>query len=356
MTSLAIEQLDQFSRQELLDLVQQLLAVIEQQQKRMAALEAELDKFRAPPTTSSNSSQPPSRDQKGNQPEQKKTRKHGPPFGHPEYSRPLSDHPDRIITAPVSHCAHCRADLQGVEPEPINRRQVTELPLVKPVSIETQQHQVTCPHCQQLNQGVLPAGLEAEGYFGPNLEAMVVFYKQTQHLSYQRSVETLRDLHGVTLSEGVLANILQRAGEKAQPVAAAIKEQVIQGTVIHSDETSARVKGRNWWQWVFLSEGGVYHTIVPPRRAAEIATVLGEQKVPTWVSDCFSAQLKAPAQVFQLCLAHHLRDLQKMIDAQPQERWARAVQTIADHSKIVPARPHWRSSNLMAGLPPLWYS
>ena len=70
------------------------------------------------------------------------------------------------------------------------------------------------------------------------------------------------------------------------------------------------------------SEGGVYHTIVPTRSAAEIATVLGEQKVPTWVSDCYGAQLKAPAQVFQLCLAHQLRDLQRVRDTHPTEAWA----------------------------------
>jgi transposase len=72
----------------------------------------------------------------------------------------------------------------------------------------------------------------------------------------------------------------------------------------------------------------VYHTIVPTRSAAEIATVLGEQRVPTWVSDCYGAQLKAPAQVFQLCLAHQLRDLQRVRDEHPTEAWATAVQPL----------------------------
>src|SRR6266498_1996859 len=92
-----------------------------------------------------------------------------------------------------------------------------------------------------------------------------IFYKQTQHLSIERSVETMRDLHGVDLSEGAVASIIERAGKKAQPLAEAIKEQVIAGQVIRSDETSARVKAKNWWQWVFISENGVYHTIAPTR-------------------------------------------------------------------------------------------
>ena len=322
MTIPAVEQLDQLSREELLALVKELLLIVSQQQQRIAELEAEIAKLRQPPPTSSNSSQPPSRDQKANQPEKKKRKKHGPPKGHPKYERPLVDNPDQVVVASVAECEHCHADLRGVEPDEIVKRQITEIPPVKPVVIETQQHKTTCPHCQQINRGALPKGLEEDRCFGPNLEASVIYYKHPQHLSYERVVETMRELHGVTLSEGALVAILKRGGQKAQPVAEAIKEQVISSTVVKSDETSARVKGRNWWQWVFLSDAGVYHTIVPTRSAAEIEAVMGSLCVEIWVCDCFSSQLKAPAKVFQLCLAHQLRDLQKVIDIAPDQLWA----------------------------------
>jgi transposase len=323
----AVEQLDLLSHSQLLALVKQLLTVVEQQQQRIAALEAELEQLRQPPPNSTNSSQPPSRDQKTNRP-QKKRRQHGPPFGHAKYSRPLVDKPDQVITAPLLQCRQCQADLSGLAPDRIRRRQITELPPVKPAVIETRQHCLTCPHCLTPNQGSLPAGLEAERYFGPYLEATVVFYKQTQHLSCERIVHTMRDLHGVALSEGAVCSILERAGRQAAPVAAAIKGQVITAEVIRSDETSARVQARNWWQWVFISEQGVYHTIVPTRSAAEIAAVMGELAVKIWVSDCFGSQLKAPAEIFQLCLAHQLRDLQRVLDANPEECWARACQKL----------------------------
>jgi len=306
---LTSEQLDQMTREELLawfKTMLPLLAEVELLRQRVAELEAENERLKQKSTNSSNSSQPPARDQKINQPP-KKRRKHGPPFGHAKYARPLVENPDRVIAAPVTNCQQCQADLSRLVPDQIKRRQITELPPVKPIVIETQQHCLTCPRCQNINQGSLPEGLEAARYFGPQLEATVVFYKQTQHLSYERIVATMRELHGVNLSEGAIASILERAGEQATPVAAAIKQQVIAGQVIRSDETSARVEARNWWQWVFISEHGIYHTIVPTRSAAEIAEVMGELAVKVWVSDCFSAQLKAPAASFQLCLAHQLR-------------------------------------------------
>ena len=324
------EQVDQLPSEELRPLLKALLAEFESLRQSVANLEAENERLKqqlAGSTNSRNSSQPPSRDQKANQPE-KKRRKHGPPFGHQKFSRPLVDKPDRVIQLPVTECEQCLADLSNVAPEDFERRQITELPEAKPIVIETRQHRTTCPHCLTLNRAALPVGLESERCFGPNLEATVISYKQTQHLSYQRIVETLRELHGVSLSEGAIASILQRAGEKAQPVAEAIKEQVITGEVVRSDETSARVKARNWWQWVLISERGVYHTIVPTRSFAEIAEVMGQLAVTAWVSDCYSAQLKAPAEVFQLCLAHQLRDLKRVLDASPEEPWAQAARKL----------------------------
>ena len=328
MTLPSVEQLDRLSRDELVALVKSLLLVIEQQQRQITQLQEEIAKLRQPPANSSNSSQPPSRDQKTDTPSNQKRKKHGPPFGHSKYSRPLVENPDRVIQLPVTECENCLADLSQISPEDFERRQIVELPQVKPVVIETRQHHTTCPHCHTLNRASLPEGLEAERCFGPNLEATVVFYKQTQHLSYERIVETMRDLHGVQISEGAVAAILERAGEKAQPIAEQIKEQVITGKVVKSDETSARVKARNWWQWVFISDAGVYHTIVPTRSAAEIKTVMGSLCVEVWVCDCFGAQLTAPALVFQLCLAHQLRDLQRVIDAHPKEAWAIEMQTL----------------------------
>lgn len=324
----AVEQLDQLSREDLLSLVRQLVQIIDQQQQRIAALEAEIAKFRQPPPTSKNSSQPPARDQKTDSSSNQKRKKHGPPFGHSKYSRPLVENPDRVIQLPVTECESCLADLSKVVPEDFEQRQIVELPSIRPIVIETRRHLTTCPSCQKLNRAPLPEGLEAERNFGPNLEAMVVYYKQVQHMSCERIVETMRELHGVELSEGGVMAILERAGKRAQPAAEQIKQQVIAETVIKSDETSARVKAKNWWRWVYISDAGVYHTIVPTRSAEEIKDVMGSLCVEVWVCDCFSSQLKAPAKVFQLCLAHQLRDLQRVIDAHPEEKWAIAMQSL----------------------------
>lgn len=313
------------AREELIAVATELLATVKLLQARVTELEAELAKLRQPPATSRNSSAPPSRDWKADLPGRRR-KKMGPPFGHERAVREWVDDPDQVIEAPVMRCSQCQADLSGVVPRTRVRRQLTELPEIRPLVIETRQHEVVCPHCQHVERGALPEGLEAERAFGPRLEATVVYLKHQQHLSYERTAAALDDLFGVDLSEGGVGCILQRAGEAAQLQAAEIKQAVVQSQVISSDETSARVGGQNWWHWVFVSAAGAYHTIEPTRSAQVIAGVMGGHEAGCWVSDCYGPQLQAPAQRRQVCLAHQLRDLERCSQAQPRLRWAVEMQ------------------------------
>lgn len=322
------DQLDQISHADLVALVKALIARVERLEEENRQLKVEIERLKQPPANSRNSSQPPSRDQKSNQPSDKPKKKQGPPFGHKRSIRNLIDNPDQTISVKVEQCAQCHHDLSRVAPEKIVRRQVTELPEFKPAVIETQQHEIICPHCQCLNRGQLPEGLEADRYFGPRLEAAVVFLTHQQHLSYERIVQTLRELFGVELSEGGVASIIARAGSQAAVAAADIKKQVISSPVIKSDETSARVSGRNFWHWVFIGDEAVYHQIVPRRNAKVIEDLMGQSSAEVWVCDCFGAQLNAPARDFQLCLQHQLRDLQRVLDQQPNSPWADGMQKL----------------------------
>jgi len=327
LSTITYEQLEKSSREELIALVTLLLTEVSRLQARVAELEAQLGN-RPPPATSRNSSQPPSRDQKTNAGEQKSPQRVGAKPGHQLATRPLVEHPDRVIEAKVAHCANCHADLHEVPPDRIVRHQLEELPIVRPLVIETQIHEVECPHCHTLQRGEPPEGLEPTRQFGPRLEATVIYYKQEQHLSYERIAETMRDLWGIALSEGGINAILRRGGQSAQPEADHIGAAVAHSEIIGSDETSARVRGRNWWQWVFRSTAGVVHIIAPTRGAEVISKFMGSNCAECWVSDCYSAQLLAPATYRQLCLSHQLRALERVIEQDAQLHWPVAMQEL----------------------------
>ncbi len=328
MTLPTTEHIAELSHAELVALVKELIAAVQRLEAENQQLKAEAAKEPLPPPTSQNSSQPPSRDVKGNLAGQRKRKKHGPPFGHARQTRAWVAKPDRILEARVENCGYCQADLRGVEPRTVLRRQLTEVPPITPVVIETRQAEVVCPDCQRITRGELPAGLDSGRSFGPRLAAMIVYLKPEQHLSYERVTQLCQDLFGVALSEGGASAVMQRAGVVAQPVAKAIGEQVAQSGVIGSDETSTRVAGRTWWQWVFRSVVGVYFLLRTSRGAKVIEEVMGPHRAACWVSDCLSAQLSAPAEQRQLCLAHQLRDLERLRERQPRLQWAVAMQAL----------------------------
>ena len=98
--------------------------------------------------------------------------------------------------------------------------------------------------------------------------------------------------------------------------------------MIGSDETSARVNGHTWWEWVFLSPAGEYHVIKPSRGQDVIAAFMGDHCADVWQSDCWKPQLKAPAKQHQLCIPHQIRNLQGLIDQRPRLTWAYEMQAL----------------------------
>jgi transposase len=206
--------------------------------------------------------------------------------------------------------------------------QVTELPKAPAQVIEVRQYSVTCPECGTSQVEEPPAGLEMTRAFGSRLEATVVYYRQEQHMSYARTQKALKDLHQVDISQGGIDEIMKRAGKWAIGKIEQIQDTIRQSKVIHCDETSNRIDGANAWEWVFCSMTSVLHVIQRDRSAEVIRSVMRNLQAEVWVSDCYGGQLKAPARQRQLCMAHQMRALQHVVDAQPRFTWAKAMQAL----------------------------
>jgi len=210
----------------------------------------------------------------------------------------------------------------------IIRRQISELPEIKPVVIETQQYEVLCPCCGEVQRGKLPEGLEAGRYFGPRLEATVTMLHHEHHVGFERLVQLCGEIFNLPLSEGGAVSIIKRTGQAVWDEAKKIGEKVRHGKVVGSDETHARVHGMNWWQWVFVSENCEYHLMMPSRGYDVIERFMRDCEAEVWVCDCWKPQLKAPAKMCQICLAHQIRNLQGLIDKRPHLAWAKEMQAL----------------------------
>jgi transposase len=127
-----------------------------------------------------------------------------------------------------------------------------------------------------------------------------------QAIGFERLARLLTEVFGLTISEGAIANILARAKPPLLAAAAAIAAAVRASPVVGSDETSARVAGKTWWQWVLLGSTAIYHVIADTRAASVVTAVLDGARPQVWVADRYGGQL-GHGVVRQMCLAHAAR-------------------------------------------------
>jgi transposase len=279
---------------------------------RVAALEARLSQ---PAKTPGNSSLPPSKGHKANRPEQ--ARPPGPrqgSLGRQGGGRPLAEEPDQRVIAKAAACAHCRAAL-GEDDQVLHARyDKVELPPIRPVVTRVEHYLGRCPCCGGTTLAPVPEGMEQGTPFGVSILALALYLRFTHAISYRRLTRLFLHLFALPISEGALDALFRRAKPRFDNEAAAILARLRRARVVCSDETMVRVDGRTCWNWVFQNEAVVIHVIRPSRGRAVVREVLGGHRPEIWVSDLYSAQ-RGHADLWQVCLAHQLRDLRYAIDA-----------------------------------------
>lgn len=283
----------------LLPLVGQLEAAL----ARIAELEKRLATFEGPAKTPDNSSLPPSKGQKSDRPAgDKPPRKTRPGFG-----RALEANPDRVVDATLDNCPHCAATFPAAQQTPQQVYDRIELPPIRPDVTRVRLFGGRCGCCGARATAPAPAGLEPGSPFGQSISALVIYLHYAQAIGLERLAALMGDIFGLAISEGAISNMLARAREPLLVAAATIRDSVVASAVVCSDETSARVSGKTWWEWVFVGALSVLHVIRPSRGKAVVTDLFGAIQPAVWVSDMLGSQRGHAAQ-WQVCLAHLLRD------------------------------------------------
>jgi transposase len=290
-------------------------------------------KLGAPPKTPDNSSMPPSKGQKENRAER---RAKGRRKSRPGVSRALAESPDAVVEALAGSCPHCAHALTEADQTGVLAYDHIDIPPIRPVVTRVHLHRGRCPCCARKFTAPAPEGMAPGSPFGPNIVAMIIHLHMTQMIGFERLSKLMAEMFGLTISEGAIANILERAGPSLAAAADLIAAQVRASAVIASDETSARVKGKTWWQWVMSSTAAVHHVIADTRAASVVTDFLDGVVPEVWVADRYGAQ-NGHAQERQICLAHLLRDTQYAID-EGDEAFAPGFQKLLRKACAIAAR------------------
>jgi transposase len=228
--------------------------------------------------------------------------------------RPLACDPDETVTAKVSSCAHCQAGLTETDQVLHGRYDKIDLPIVRPVVTRVERYAGHCPCCGGVTLAPVPVGMEQGSPFSVNILALAIYLRFTHAISYRRLTQMFMHLYTLRISEGALDAMLQRAKPCFDNEVAAILARLRRSRIVCSDETTLRVDGRTHWNWVFQNDQVVIHIVRNSRAASVVTEVMAGYRPAIWVSDLYSAQ-QGHADLWQVCLAHQLRDCQFAIDA-----------------------------------------
>jgi transposase len=293
-----------------------------QRDRRIAELEAELDKLRqqlaTDERTHSRQAHPFRREHTATHPKQPGRRK-----GHQADLRPLPtpDQIDRVIDVPLDKCPLC--DVHLYEQGQVVQYQ-TDLPPIVPIITQFNIATGYCPCCRQYWQGRHPEqtsdAIGATGNtLGPVVLTMTAEMKHRLGVSYRKICDFLQTYCHLKACPAAFIRAEQRLAQLARPTYELLVEALRQSHVVHADETGWRVGRLNAWLWVFSSKQATVYVIKTGKGAR------GHQVPQDILGPDFDGYLVVDGlksyDVFEVakgrCNAHLLRRCQKVRDAVP---------------------------------------
>lgn len=305
--------------------------VLQAEVTRLTARVAELE--RQLKTNSQNSSKPPSQDTFAKPPPRSLRRKtgrgQGKQPGAAGASLALVEDPDRVVDHVPAACSGCGNGLGHRLDVGVVRRQVHDLPDIRPVVTEHRLHQRRCG-CGVLTTAAAPAEATAPACYGPNITALAAYLLTYQHLPIARAAELLAEVTGTKVSTGWVAGVLGRLAPGLEPFVAATRAAITAAPVAHFDETGIRVLSRNRW---LHSASTTWLTayFLHDKRGREAIDAFGilDRFTGIAVHDGYHSY-RTYDLTHALCNAHHQRELQAAAETYPGQTWPEAISAVLD--------------------------
>ena len=320
--------LENATREQLLQLNLQLIAQLQVLQERVKLLEAELESFRGgglksnpPPFVKANR---PARAKK----KKRKKRSHG-------FARKLDFATSRIDHS-VDECPDCRVSLTGRRV--VRSRRLIELPRLEAEVVEHTLLERRCPKCRKrfrpdFDLSTLAAGRQR---FGVSVQAEVALLREACRLPFRVIKDYLRHRFALKVSAGELVELVKGVARRGKEIVEGFKQQIRGSPVVNCDETGWREGGVNGYVWSFSTDRVRYFLYRRSRSAEVVKEVLGEEFGGVVVSDFYGAY-NAHLGLHQRCWVHLLRDIHELKEKHSADKglkqWAGKVKAIYERAK-----------------------
>ena len=314
--------LNQASREALLEIIAEQQGVISELRQRIESLEARLSG--GGPGARMPGHKPAARRKRaaGEEKKPRRKRRHG-------FARPRIEPTAQVTHAP-EFCPECHTTLSGGWVQ--RTREVIELPAAPAQVTEHVFIARTCPLCRKrrLPQDPLKGLVAGRQRLGANLVSLIVTLREEGRLPVRIIQWYLRTFHQLKLSVGAIVRAVHQVARQVGPEVGEVLERIRSSPVVHADETGWRENGRNGYVWTFSTPAERF--FLRRGRSKEVVDeVLGESFGGILVSDFYASYDHYPG-LKQRCWAHLLRDIHKLKVLYPEDggltQWALGVQRL----------------------------
>lgn len=168
-------------------------------------------------------------------------------------------------------------------------------------------HKCWCSHCQEYIRSDKAPSPQSINRLGANLTAYILYARYKLRLPFNKIKQSLKDLHNFDISEGEISDQLEQAHQLFGQDYETIKQLVKISDKVYCDETGWRIKGRNFWIWVFVTDKGTRYVIEDTRGKGAAEKALGDKEDRVLITDFYAAYKNLPG-TNQYCWVHLLRD------------------------------------------------
>ena len=228
--------------------------------------------------------------------------------GHVGLTRNKPAQIDRIVEQTLKKCPDCNDRLSSSQ-EVAQHIQED----IIPARVQTtcyRKHRYYCRQCEKLVTAPCAVDEIPNSYLGPNVLIQAVILKYHHGLPFNKIAEVFEGLCGLKVSEGALAQALQRMSEWLKVEADDILEAIRKSPHLHMDETGWKISGAKHWLWAAANKKLAYYRIAASRGAKVAREIIGKDYAGVIGTDFYAAYNRLPGRK-QRCLVHLLRTMRE---------------------------------------------
>ena len=247
------------------------------------------ERLNLPPKTPDNSSTPPSQGQKASEDRLAATEAEGQAAcRRAPAAASQSDARRDVLADPAEHCG---ADVSRLAQTACEAYDQIEIPEIVPDVTRVTLHGGVCPCCAQAVQGGA-AGRTCRRArpSGRTCALFVIYLRFTQASPSSGWRGCCPICSGSTSARARSSTCCDAARGAFARQTSLIRDRLLSGTILQSDETGLRVGKKNWWLWVFHHDDSAVFVAEPIARQGGGRGLPRRLRPDFWVSDRYGGQ------------------------------------------------------------------